>query len=371
MKELIKKDNLTIEELEEIDNYFSYEEHIEELVLCDTKEIIRILELIEDTLGYCLSQTSLNSYISNETIGIQCLFEEENMDQYNKYLELIDHFKLTDYGLGFTIADYYYEDNLEIALKYYKRVFKEGYDLSNIGYYYSLERYLKLLNKNPVEELIKLINASPNDGEYSLDFVNTYLLLIINLEKDDERYIRYIEEAIKVATVVAREVQENAKSRFCFSDTDEERNLCELLSLKFEYYVNKKEYLNAYDIYKELTHEIGLSDCTRYYHARDLFYRQMIEYMSEDYPELKFFNDIGYCKFKILTKINDINDYLNKEIMLEKESGERFKFVIVNIYEDNDITIAPILPLLGQGGLIFVSLVKENDEFYLENKLNS
>ena len=45
--------------------------------------------------------------------------------------------------------------------------------------------------------------------------------------------------------------------------------------------------------------------------------------------------------------IDDINDYLNKE--------KTFKFKVVRIHEDN-VTIVPLLPELGEGGFIFTSL---------------
>ena len=84
-----------------------------------------------------------------------------------------------------------------------------------------------------------------------------------------------------------------------------------------EYYLNKKDYINTFELYKQLTEEIGRSDCTRYYHARQKYYNKMLQDMSIYYPELKFFEDIGYYKFKLLHNSDDIK--IGQEITLEKE----------------------------------------------------
>ena len=90
--------------------------------------------------------------------------------------------------------------------------------------------------------------------------------------------------------------------------------------------------------------------------------------MSVDYPELKFFEDIGYYKFKIVTQANDLK--IDQEITLQKKNGLTFNFKIVEIYNKTEITIVPTLPLLGKGGRIFTELLIENDNLYLINKLD-
>lgn len=364
MEKLLEKNTLTVEEATKLDAYF--EEHVEELLVYKTAEIIRIVKMIEESLSYSLTKNVLNMFISEETFGLEYYFNEEFIDLYIKYFELNEYFAFNDCGVGYALADYFYNDNKKgLALDFYQRTFKEGYDLTNIGYYYSLERYLKMLNNNPSELLIRLIDSSAESKNYSLDYVNTCLLLIINLGENDDRYLKYIEKAIKAAKIV---VSNESLCGTGLSDTDEERNLCELYSLKFEYLVHKKAYQMAYAVYKELTSAIHDSGCMRYYHARDLFYQQMIYLMSEEYPELTFFNDISFYRFKVVTKVDDINNFINKEIVLEKETKERFTFIVRSIYNNDDIVIVPILPLLGIGAELFTSLIVENDILYLENK---
>ena len=174
-----------------------------------------------------------------------------------------------------------------------------------------------------------------------------------------------------MALPVVREHQQYTQNRTSFSDTDEERDLCELLALKMEYHVEKKDYVKAFEVYHELTNEIGRSDCTRYYHARDRFYRLMLKYMSEEYKELTFFENIGYMTFEVVENIDDINHYLDKEITLKRDNGQTFKFVVKRVSEDKDVTIVPILPILGEGGRIFTSFEKKNGKTYLTNQLSN
>ena len=364
MKELLKKESFTKEELQKIEEYFSFG-NITELLELDNAKIISLTKKIEDTLGYTLIPNALDSYLSMESIEISCLFEEEEITKYIKYLELMDYYNISDFGIGFSIADYYLENgNKELALLHYKEYFKEGFDLSQSGYYYALERYLSITDDEPKNVLIKLVDSAPKDYSQSNDYVNTILLLISKLEKFSTEYLKYINLGIKVATPIVRKYQEHTSEcgGYFFSDSDEERNLCELLALKMEYYVNKKNYIQTYELYKELTDEIHRSDCTRYYHARDLFYKQMLKDMSEEYPELKFLLDMSYKAFRILGVPKFIEEEL---ITLINGEGLTFDFKIKYIYDKVSISIVPILPLLGEGGIIFTELSQEHVAFYL------
>lgn len=366
MKELKNIKSFTKDQLSELDLY--YNNNIEELLLYSNDLIINFIEECINKLNYSLTLSELEIKLSNDSIGSSYLLNEENLDEYKKIFELIKHFNIKDYELGYSLGDYYNDKNeKEIALYYYSNIFKKGFDLCNENYYYSLVRYLELLNKNPSKELLELINASDENKEYSLDYINTYLLLIINLEKFSDLYIKYIEEAIKKSLIMVRRYQKTNKNRTIFSDSDEERNLCELLALKMEYFVYHKKYKKAYSVYKQLTKEIAKSDCTRYYHARDKFYYEMIKMMSNNYPELNFFTNISFAKFKV---INNSIISENNIITLQRENGLFFDFKIIDIYENN-VTIAPILPLLGEGGFIYTTKYIDKDEIYLINQFDN
>ena len=57
----------------------------------------------------------------------------------------------------------------------------------------------------------------------------------------------------------------------------------------------------------------------------------------------------------------------NQQIVLEDENGKTFKFVIINIRDNNDVDIVPMLPLLGIGGFIYTTLIIKNNNKYLKN----
>ena len=365
MKELLKKAGKSAEELEALDSY--YDEHPEELELLDPRDIKTFFDECEEALGYCLSPLQLNFYVSEKTISIEYLFEEDELSEQLVRFELIEALGLDDYGLGYTLAEYYLDKgDKEKALSYYERTFKPGYDLSNHGYFKHLVKYYRLLEKNPKEELMALLAARPEKSG-GKDLIDTYLLLIINLGKDDERYLEYINEAIPYATEVAREIQKGGHTHF--SDSDEERNLCELHALMLEYYVSKRDYHKAFEAYKTLTDEIGRSDCTRYYHARDLYYREMLSDMSESYPELKFFEDFGYAKMKVLGNVTELK--IGELISVKRDNGLEYDFKVIDKYENEDAVLVPILPLLGEGGKVFVAIGEKNGKLYLKNRLSN
>lgn len=363
MKELLVKENLVKEELSLLDEYYS-SEHVDELLVVDNKYIVRLIELTEKELGFSLTKTELKSYLLTLTFEYRVFFSEDDINLYIKMLELIYYFSFDDAGLAYIVGDYYFNNNNKTeALKYYKMIFKKGFNLANEEYFYSLSRYLELLDNNQSEVLKELIDASPKE-EYNIEFIDTYLLLLNYLDKKSEEYLKYIDEALTITTPLVRDYQKDYTNDM-ISDSDVERNLCELLSLKIEYYVFIKDYLTAYELYNELTKEIRLSGCTRYYHARDLLYYQMLKSMSEEYPELKFFDSINNKTFKILSDFDGLKT--NQQILLEDENGKTFKFVIINIRNNNDVVIAPILPLLGVGALIFTILIQNEEEKYLKN----
>lgn len=371
MKELLKKESYTKEELQQLEDYFSEEKNIPELLELGNEKIFQLTDSICDELGYTLIINELKFYILELTVDAKCIFSESDLDKYLQCFEIIKYFELEDIGMGFVLGDYYLRENeKDKALYYYEYTFKPGFDLGLYGYFYSLERYINLLDASKRVDVLKaLVRNTPKSDRYELDYVDTYLLLIINLDKKSEEYLNYIEEAIKLVLPIVRDYQERNKNRRHFSDTDEERDLCELIALKMEYYVEKKDYCKSMELYHELTKEIGRSDCTRYYHARDRFYLNMLNYMKEKYPEVEFLLDIGYKTFEVVEEVNDINSFLNKEITLLDAEGRTLKVIVDYIYED-DVNVKPVLPLIGEGGKIFTEIIKERNKTYLKNRLS-
>ena len=371
MKELLNKDIFTIEELEKIEDYFSDFDHVEELIELDCERINKIIDLLYEQLGYTLIPNALEYYTMNVAIDAKCMFEESELDKYIHCFELTKRCSLNELGIGYILGDYYLSNNdKEKALYYYESTFKAGFDLYLYGYMDSLQRYIDLLsNEKKIEVLKSLINNTPIEGSYELDYVDIHLLLINMLDKKTDEYLYYLDEAYKIVLPLVRTYQEKNKNRDFFSDSDVERDLCEVLALKLEYFVGKKDYINAMNIYNELTREIGRSDCTRYYHARDKYYLDMLNDMRKEYPEVEFLLDIGYKTFEVEEEISDINNFLKKKITLKDETGRTLKVKVDYIYEKS-VNLKPIIPLIKEGGTIFTEIIKKGDKIYLKNKLS-
>ena len=208
MKELLVKENLVKEELSLLDEYYS-SEHVDELLVVDNKYIVRLIELTEKELGFSLTKTELKSYLLTLTFEYRVFFCEDDINLYIKMLELIYYFSFDDAGLAYLVGVYYFNNNNKTeALKYYKMIFKKGFNLSNEEYFYSLSRYLELLDNNQSEVLKELIDASPKE-EYNIEFIDTYLLLLNYLDKKSEEYLKYIDEALTITTPLVRDYQKD------------------------------------------------------------------------------------------------------------------------------------------------------------------
>ena len=343
MKDLIKKENLTLQELVDLDNY--YFKNIDEFLSFDDDTIVNFRELVEKEGIKSLTKEELIIHLSTQGIYAKVLFESDEVDEYKKGYNLSKRLGLdySDYSIGF--ANYYFnENNKEMALKYYKEAFAIGFDLNKYDYFYSLERFFTMQSINPAPYIRKMLDVI-DIKDFSNDLIDTYLLMIVNLEKTNENYIKYIDEAIKYS----KQLNEQCKidNPYEYEDSDEARNLCELLTLKFEYYVIHKEFVKAFEVYEVLTKEIEDSQARRYYHSRDRYYEQMLYSLSKLHPEVNFVLEMKNEELMVVEDIEDINDYLHKVVTLQNQYGETFKFEIEFIYKGVSISLMPILPIIG------------------------
>jgi hypothetical protein len=91
----------------------------------------------------------------------------------------------------------------------------------------------------------------------------------------------------------------------------------------------------------------------------------MLEKMQDDYPELKFFEDVRYQYYEVLGGF-PLEELEGKEITLKKEDGSTFKFLVTSVEEDGHVVIAPILPLLGLGGKLFGFYSMTNTQYFIK-----
>ena len=365
MESLIKKDILTKEELLSIDEY--YEDNIEELVYLDNSIILRFIDLMDKEYGFSSVKMQLIFYLEDEALLCKDLFDEELIDEYLKNIELMKALELNYYNYCLALGNYYYyENNKKEALKYYEEAFKEGFSLDSNNYIYELERYLELSNLNKKEILINLINNNPSKDKISLDYVSTYILLISEIDVLDSSYLEYLNEATNIAKELVKEYKKD-KDDYDWSDSDEERSLCELIALKFNYYVTRKEYKKAFKVYNELTLAIQESDCTRYYHARDKIYFDMIKLMSKEHHDLLFLLKMDNEIFEVLDIKDTLKDYVNKEITLKNKENKTYIFKVIKVKQD-DVIIVPLLPIINEGAYLYMTQFNKDNKVYLKNK---
>ena len=82
---------------------------------------------------------------------------------------------------------------------------------------------------------------------------------------------------------------------------------------------------------------------------------------------INLYDKLSTKKFVELKKVISC---INNIITLQRENGLCFDFKIIDIYENN-VTIAPILPLLGEGGFIYTTKYIDKDEIYLINQFDN
>ena len=371
MKKLLKKKEWTINELLDIDYYYS--EHYEEALKLEALDVKRIIHTAMDEVGYSLLEVELDYRVNDVALGALFGFKEESIPMYLKYYDIAKEVGLKEpiFNFGLAFGDYYYslKDN-ENAILYYSSVFKDGFDMSKIHYFGQLKRFLKISECDVVEFLDRLIKNSVCENPLNQpDIVDTHLLLIVNLKKDDPRYIRYIDRAIFIAESIVNDYRKERGEHTYWSDTDLERDLCELLALRYIYYIEQKNFKEAIRMYNRLTDEIHYSDCTRYYHARDKYFFEMLSSMANTYEELEFFKKITFQKYEILENINSLDDIKKGMIItLKSESGKTNKFEVLSYDGDlySKVCLIPILPIFGKVGYLYVSVKKQEDKIYLE-----
>ena len=124
MLNLIVKEKLSKEELQQLDNYF-FADHLDELLSLDYQIIIRFIKLTEEVLGFSLTKNDLQFSLNLKTFDCKVFFDENDLELYNKILALIEYFEFEDSGLAYVIGDYYYyENDHTTAISYYSKIFK-------------------------------------------------------------------------------------------------------------------------------------------------------------------------------------------------------------------------------------------------------
>ena len=366
VKELLKKiatKEISNDDIEQIDTYYS--EHIDELLILDNDTIASIVETSNNLLSYSLIVSGLRSHIFDEEINAKCFFDEDNINDYNRYIDLCIKLDLDYAGFSMSIANYYlYNSDKTNALRYYELTFKPGFQLNRYDYYDHLINYLDLSGKDRLEIVDSLIKGHKFVTKFELDYVYVLLLRAKLTPFSDIERLNYVNKAIEAAQQLVDYYRSiTSKNYNDFSNSEEEQALCEAISHKLEYYVKNKDYVNGMKMFHELTEEIGRSDCTKYYHFRDYCYKELLEDLSKIYPEIEFClseQDSLYIE----DSFTEAKELVGKEITLRNGNNATFKYK-VNFVDNSSWSVAPVLPLVGTGKSSLKTYKYENNQHML------
>lgn len=266
----IKGKTLTKDEAVKLDRYLY--ENLEEMYTLDVMDVVYIMDLSNEFRLRHL----LITLLYNSEIGVRYDFKEEDLVYYIYEHELQKARNLKINGIALGLGDYYFEFNKEEALYYYNDAFNDGLNevAHNRRYYYSLDKYLTLIN-DPLAKLNDLLDYDNIEEEnYNLDLIYTMMKRLILMNKEDEKYLDLLSESINITTSIVRDKQlyrndDNEKLK-----SDEEKALCEMLCVKLGYLIEHQMYEEAKETDIDLNTEIRESGWIEYKKVRDYYYKK-------------------------------------------------------------------------------------------------
>ena len=376
MKQLVLKllsGDANENDLKILDDYFDSNPH--KLFTYSAKTIITVLNAINDGLGYSIAALSFTEVFHDFNIDmIGYALSEKTAKTARKLFKLkteceaLSCYLSTD-TIGLKLGKYYERTNPKLSLKYYANEFEnEDFYYDTYKFYYDFDSFIELKKTYCGENeanlfLLDFIKKGINKNCDNIDFI--YVISKYIHKVFDENLYDY---AYNVLRKMVDDYRNRRGKKEFWSDTDEERALCEIISLKYIYYFDNANYVKTLETYNELTSEIAKSDCTRYYHVRDLYYVKMLNELQKDNENLIFFTKDrrGSYNFNKLTfKYEvDVSNIANKNITLINEDGIEYEFICH--HQNNEyIYFKPILPI-GLGETIGAKIAKEDGEVYLK-----
>lgn len=365
MEKIIDKEKYNKEDLLQIEYY--YLDNFDQFVNLDERIIVKVYNFLLEEKSESELLIKYIEYVNQVGFDAGYLFNEEELGLYLKIYRICEQINYINFNLNKGLISYYENINSLKTYSIYEKTFTYGFDLyNNYEYFDCLEKYLDIYKGDKVKLLKHLIEYSPKENEGSIDTCYTYLYYI-NLSTNEGDRLQCIEEEIRLAKSLVEHEREH-NSEVDWSDSEEERCLCEGLSLLMEYYLSNKDYQKVMDTYWELTEEIRKSDCVRYYHIRDKIYYEMLIELSNVKREFKFFKDLKNDTYLCHTSIKDLSLFVNKEITLYNTSGEVCDFVLKSIFDEKYLIVVPIISMFENNGYISLEAIKIKDNIYFVTK---
>lgn len=328
-----------------------------EALLCwETESLISLLNLVRSEEGMGTSERELLSLLREESFVSADMLTEENEETYRKYhvwcVSLFGEGAL----FGILLGDYFFGIDPRRAEGYYREAFSFHTPSDEVEFG-AFCRYLSV-----AEDPFALLDraAERADGTLGGVWVLTKRLRMGREAGrfEGEEYLAELDRAILAAEGAVAEYRRGYVPDW--SDSDEERAHLELLCDRLAYFVEAGDALGAMEEYRRVTDAIGRSDCTRYYHARDYYYRRLLEGLKEDRPALAL-AESGYEGRR------RIEGALEVGADVTVRDGELSLSFRVLSKSGSGATLAPHLGgELGLGGPLFVTLGMDAEGLYIE-----
>ena len=327
----------------------------EALLSWECEALLSLVYLVRREAGIGAVEAALGALLREESLVSADMLSEENEETYRKYHAWSREILWDGALFGILLGDYFFGIDPVRAEGYYREAFAAASPSDEVEFE-AFCRYLSLVeDKDGV-----LDRAAASASGVGGVWVRTKRL---RMGRESGRFAGedYLGE-LDAAILAAEEVVEKYRRGYVpdWSDSDSERAHLELLCDRLAYFVDAGDAPRAMEEYRRVTDAIGRSDCTRYYHARDYYYRRLLSALQEKTPAL----GLAMANWEGRRRIaGDLE--VGKDVTVW--AGELSLSFRVLAKSGNGATLAPHLgEELGLGGAIFVTLGMDEEGLYIE-----
>lgn len=241
-------------------------------------DLTKIYELDVEDIAYIINTSNrfklrnlIMTLLFNSEISIRYDFNESDINTYIFEHELNKALDLKVNGIALGLGDYYFDIDKDKSGYYYNDAFKDGLSKisQNKGYYYSLDRYLSMIN-NPLDLLNKLLNEEIEENKYSLDYIYVMMKRLILTNKDGN-YLSLLDDAIAKTTLCVDELRFDLRNDNECLYLDEEKALCEMLCVKLGYLIENNIINDIDETIIKLEKEIKESGFVEFLKIKDYY----------------------------------------------------------------------------------------------------
>lgn len=320
------------------------------------EDVISLIRQIEEAWGFSECSLELDFFLKDESLLSADMLGEENEETYRKYHAWSMALYEDGARFGRVLGDYFFGIDPRRAETYYRDAFLHTAPADEVEF----ESFCRFLS---VAEDKNAILDRAAEGE-SVTLGRVWVLtkrLRVGREEGrfaGDAYLAELDRAISVAEALVAEYRRGYVPDW--SDSDEERAHLELLCDRLAYFVEGGDAPRAMEEYRRITDAIGASDCTRYYHARDYFYRKLLKRLVKETPALALATSDYEGRRRVEGELREGAD------VTVRDGGLSLSFRVTS-QSGNGATLFPHLGgELGLGGPLFVTLGRDEEGLVIE-----